>query len=263
MNYQHILFDVKDSVATVTLNRPEVLNSLNTAMAKELQDACRVIKEEKNIRAVILTGTGKGFCAGADLSGGPDVDVTAPFWVRDYLERDLNPVILEIFRMDKPWLSAVNGPAAGAGCNLALSTDLILVAEEAYFCEIFAKRGLCVDMGGMYLLPRLVGLQKAKELAFFADRVYGPDAERIGLANKCVPQALLMETAMEWAKKLAAGAGRAIATTKVGMNMGMNMTLEEVLRYEAHAQGLVAKTKDTMEGITAFFEKRDPKFTGE
>jgi 2-(1,2-epoxy-1,2-dihydrophenyl)acetyl-CoA isomerase len=164
--------------------------------------------------------------------------------------------------MEKPWIAAVGGPAAGAGCHLALACDLVLIAEEAYFYWAFTKRGLVVDVGGLYLLPRLVGLHKAKEIAFFPERIYGKQAVELGLANRALPSDELMPTAWEWALKLAEGPTRAFGWTKLGMNRALSMGLPDVLTYEAQAQGLAVQTHDVQEGIRAFLEKREPKFKG-
>jgi len=262
MNLETILYQVQDGVATVTLNRPEVLNAVNGTMARELQQALAQIEKDRSVRAVLLTGAGRAFCAGVDLTQpGEGVKVEDANSVRNWLTY-LNGLIVGIMEMEVPWVAAVNGPAAGMGAHLALACDLVLVAEGAYFYEAFLARGLTVDLGGMYLLPRLVGLQKAKELAFFGEKVYGPQAVELGLANCAVPDHELMATAREWAARLARGPTRAIGLTKLGMNRGLNMSLRDVLVYEAQAQALATQTQDVREGIRAFLEKREPEFKG-
>lgn len=263
MNYQTIQYEVKDGVATITLNRPDVLNAANLQLLQELRQAIERARTDTNVRAVLLTGTGRAFCSGADLSDmGEGFELSNPLHIRRWLVEFFNPLILSICEMEKPWIAAVNGVAAGGGCQLALACDLILIAEDTYFCEIFAQRGLVVDLGGLFLLPRLVGLHKAKEIAFFAEKIDGPQAVELGLANKCVPPAQLMQAAQEWAKRLAEGPTVALGLMKSGMNRGLQMTLQDVMNYEASAQALAVQTQDVQEGLRAFLEKRKPTFQG-
>jgi len=258
-----VLYELHEGVATLMLNRPEVLNAADGAMLRELNQAIQRIKADSQVRAVILTGAGRGFCTGADLANlGPGLDPHNPVHVRDWVHQHFNPIVQGIMEMEKPWIAAVNGAAAGAGCHLALACDLVVMAEEAYFYWAFTKRGLVVDVGGLYLLPRLVGLHKAKELAFFPEKIYGPQALEMGLVNKVVPGAELMKTSRDWAKRLAQGPTKALGWTKLGMNRGLSMNLEDVLAYEAQAQGLAVQTEDVHEGIRAFLEKREPRFQG-
>jgi 2-(1,2-epoxy-1,2-dihydrophenyl)acetyl-CoA isomerase len=263
VNYKTIQYEVKDGVATLTLNRPDVLNAANLQLLQELHQAIERARTDTNVRAVLLTGTGRAFCSGADLSDmGEGFELDNPLHIRRWLVEFFNPLILSIFEMEKPWIAAVNGAAAGGGCQLALACDLVLIAEDAYFCEIFAQRGLVVDLGGLFLLPRLVGLHTAKEIAFFAEKMYGPHAVELGLANKCVPQAELLKAAHAWAAKLAQGPTIALGLMKLGMNRGLQMTLQDVMNYEASAQALAVQTQDVQEGLRAFVEKREPKFQG-
>lgn len=263
MSYQTIQYEVKGGVATITLNRPEVLNAANLSMLRELHSAIEAVRTDASVRAVVLTGSERAFCAGADLSNmGEGFDLNNPLDVRRWLVEFFNPLIVKIFEMEKPWIAAVNGVAAGGGCQLALACDLIVIAEDAYFCEIFAQRGLVVDLGGLFLLPRLVGLHKAKELAFFAEKIYGPHAVELGLANRCVPQSEVLPVAGEWANRLAEGPTVALGLMKLGMNRGLQMTLHDVMNYEASAQALAVQTQDVREGLQAFLEKRAPKFQG-
>lgn len=262
MRFETILYAAQDSVATVTLSRPEVLNAVNGTMAHELHRVLEQIAGDRDVRAVLLTGAGRAFCAGADLAQpGEGVNTENPNSIRDWLTY-LNGLIVGIMEMEVPWVAAVNGPAAGMGAHLALACDLVLMAEGAYFYEAFLARGLVVDLGGTYLLPRLVGLHKAKELAFFGEKVYGPEAVRLGLANRTVPDGELMTTARAWAKRLAQGATRAIGLTKLGINRGLGTSLRDALAYEAYAQALATQTEDVREGIRAFLEKREPEFKG-
>lgn len=263
MSYTTIRYEVTDGVATIALNRPEVLNAANLQMLRELHSAIEAVRTDASVRAVVLTGSERAFCAGADLSNmGEGFDLNNPLDVRRWLVEFFNPLIVKIFEMEKPWIAAVNGVAAGGGCQLALACDLIVIAEDAYFCEIFAQRGLVVDLGGLFLLPRLVGLHKAKELAFFAEKIYGPHAVELGLANRCVPQSEVLHVARTWAKRLAEGPTVALGLMKLGMNRGLQMTLHDVMHYEASAQALAVQTQDVREGLQAFLEKRAPKFQG-
>ncbi len=263
MTYQTMLYEQKDGVAVITLSRPHVLNAANGTMLQELNQVIQQIKTDAAVRAVILTGAGRGFCSGADLANlGAGVDPQNPVHVRDWVHQHVNPIVQGIMEMEKPWVAAVNGAAAGAGCHLALACDLVVMAEEAYFYWAFTRRGLIVDVGGLYLLPRLVGLHKAKELAFLPEKIYGPQALELGLINKVVPTAELMKTVRDWAQKLAQGPTKALGWTKLGMNRGLSMNLEDVLAYEAQAQGLAVQTEDVREGVRAFLEKREPKFQG-
>ncbi len=263
MNYKAIRYAVQDGVATITLNRPDVLNAANLQLLQELRQAIERARTDTDVRAVLLIGAGRAFCSGADLSDmGEGFELSNPLHIRRWLVELFNPLILSIFEMEKPWIAAVNGVAAGGGCQLALACDLVLIAEDAYFCEIFAQRGLVVDLGGLFLLPRLVGLHKAKEIAFFTEKIYGPHAVELGLANKCVPAGELLQVAHEWARNLAAGPTVALGLMKSGMNHGLQMTLQDVMHYEASAQALAVQTQDVQEGLRAFLEKRKPKFQG-
>lgn len=263
MNYKTIQYSVADGVATLVLNRPQVLNAANIQMLQELHQAIEHVRADASVRAVLLTGVGRAFCAGADLTDmGEGFDLKDPVQVRHWLREFFNPIVLSIFEMEKPWIAAVNGVAAGGGCQVALACDVVLIAEDAYLCEIFAQRGLVVDLGGLFLLPRLVGLHKAKEIAFFAEKIYGPQAVELGLANRCVSSEKLLLTAQEWAQKLAHGPTVALGLMKLGMNRGLQMTLRDVMNYEASAQALAVQTRDVQEGLRAFLEKRTPKFQG-
>jgi 2-(1,2-epoxy-1,2-dihydrophenyl)acetyl-CoA isomerase len=263
MSFQAVQYSVKESIATIALNRPEKYNACNGQMLRELQLAIQEARKDKSVRAVIFTGAGKAFCSGADLTDlGEDFDLRNPFDIRRWMNDFFHPVIVGIQEMEKPWVASVNGPAVGAGCQLALACDLVLMAEEAYLCEIFNKRGLVVDMGGTYFLPRLIGPHKAKEISFFGDKLSGRQCVELGLANRAVPLSQLNSITSEWAQKLSQSATRAVGLTKLGINRGMHMSLIDTLTYEAGAQALVANTEDVLEGVQAFLEKREPQFKG-
>jgi 2-(1,2-epoxy-1,2-dihydrophenyl)acetyl-CoA isomerase len=262
MNPDPVLFEKSDGIATITLNQPATLNALTSDMAIRLHQIVEDVASDRDVRAVLLTGAGRGFCSGANLTAGSgEALVSGGMGVRSVI-LTTNELLAGIAEMEKPWLAAVNGPAVGGGCSLALVCDLVLAAESAYLSLGFVKIGMTLDMGSTFLLPRLVGLRKAKELAFFGDRVYGPQAAEIGLINRVVPDDKLMETAREWATRLAAGPTLAIGTIKLGLRRGLHGTFRDVLHWEAMMQSLMAQTEDAAEGIMAFFQKRQPEFKG-
>jgi len=208
------------------------------------------VGSDNEIRAIILTGAGRGFCSGANLLGGSGETLSAGGMGLRSAVMDMNDLLAAIAEMEKPWLAAVNGPAVGGGCALAPICDLVLAAEAAYLCV------------GYVNLARLVGPHKAKELAFFGDRVYGPQAAEMGLINRYVPDDALMETAWEWASRLANGPSLAIGAMKKLVNLGQQSTLRVALGREANMLSLISQTQDASEGILAFFQKRKPEFKG-
>jgi 2-(1,2-epoxy-1,2-dihydrophenyl)acetyl-CoA isomerase len=174
----------------------------------------------------------------------------------------MNELLAQIAEMEKPWLAAVNGPAVGGGCSLALVCDLVLIAESAYLSLGYVNVGMVLDMGSTFVVPRLVGLRKAKELAFFGERVYGPEAAEMGLANRAVPDDELLETSREWAVRLAAGPTLSIGAIKLGMQRALDGTMRDAMHWEAMMISLIAQTEDAAEGLMAFFQKRTPEFKG-
>jgi 2-(1,2-epoxy-1,2-dihydrophenyl)acetyl-CoA isomerase len=267
MPYETLLYDVDRGVATITLNRPAVLNAISQQMIEELQAALDTVKDEASVRSVVLTGAGRGFCSGADLKGRQRVkpsDAATDIGTAgaERLRRTLNPLILAIRTIEKPFIAAVNGVAAGAGCNLALACDIVLASEEARFGNVFARIGLIPDCGGHFFLPRLVGFHKAAELMFTGDIIAAHEAERVGLINRIVPHAELIKQARELAERLARGPTRAIGLCKRTMNIGITADLATVLEAEAEGQALARQTEDHWEGVQAFLEKRPAQFTG-
>jgi len=248
-----------DGIVTVTLNRPEKKNAANNTMWNELLATFREIGQSASDRCVVLTGAGGDFCSGADLRAGDDASARQHQLAR---MRHVTEVAMSLARLPQPVIAKVRGVAVGAGMNMALGCDLVVASENARFSEIFARRGLSIDFGGSWLLPRRVGLHKAKELALFADIINAAEAERIGLVNRVVPDVELDAFVAEWAKRLAAMPPIAIAQTKRMLNNSMNVTLEEALDDEGAAQTVNFSTKDTAEAISAFTEKREPKFQG-
>jgi 2-(1,2-epoxy-1,2-dihydrophenyl)acetyl-CoA isomerase len=267
MPYETLLYEVKVGVATITLNRPAVLNAISPQMIEELQAVLNTIRDDATVRAVVLTGAGRGFCAGADLKARQRVKPTeAPADAHhagaERLRRTYNPLILAIRTIEKPFLAAVNGVAAGAGCNLALACDIVLASNEARFGNVFVRIGLIPDCGGHFLLPRLVGFHKAAELMFTGDIIDAQVAERLGLINRVVPHADLAKQAGELAERLARGPTRAIGLCKRTLNVGISADLATVLDAEAEGQGLAGQTEDHWEGVQAFLEKRPARFSG-
>jgi 2-(1,2-epoxy-1,2-dihydrophenyl)acetyl-CoA isomerase len=267
MPYETLLYEVKVGVATITLNRPAVLNAISPQMIEELQAVLSTIRDDATVRAVVLTGAGRGFCAGADLKARQRVKPTeAPADAHhagaERLRRTYNPLILAIRTIEKPFLAAVNGVAAGAGCNLALACDIVLASNEARFGNVFVRIGLIPDCGGHFLLPRLVGFHKAAELMFTGDIIDAQVAEHLGLINRVVPHADLAKQAGELAERLARGPTRAIGLCKRTLNVGISADLATVLDAEAEGQGLAGQTEDHWEGVQAFLEKRPARFSG-
>lgn len=247
----------EDGVVTVTLNRPQKKNAINAKMWDELIEVFTGVGENDADRVLVLTGAGDGFCSGADLGGETGAE-------RHQLQRmhHINRVALALHAIPKPVIAKVNGVAAGAGLNLALGCDLIVASERARFSEIFARRGLTVDLGGSWLLPRLIGLHRAKELILLADILDAKEAERIGLVNRVTPHDELDAFVDDWARRLAAGPPLALAMSKRLLNNTFSMTLSEALDAEGMAQSVNFGSKDTREAIQAFLEKRQPTFRG-
>ena len=252
--------EVADSVATLTLDRPDALNSLTVPLKEELLATFRRIARDRDVRAAVLTGAGRAFCAGQDLRERLEPDA-APL-AAEVRER-YNPLILAMRTLEKPIVGAINGVAAGAGASLAFACDIRIAAEDASFVLAFGRVGLVPDSGATWLLPRLVGAAKAAELALVGDSLSAADAERFGLVARVVPAASLMDTARALAIRLASGAPRAIALTKRALNRSWDASLEESLEYEAYLQGIAGATDDHREGLAAFVEKRPPRFSGE
>ncbi|UNB54698.1 enoyl-CoA hydratase/isomerase family protein [Mycolicibacterium sp. YH-1] len=250
-----LLTDDRDGVRTLTLNRPERKNALNAALWVELADALRAAKRETGIRALVLTGAGGAFCSGADISTPEDIHP------RYKLDR-LTDVALALHELAIPTVAKVTGIAVGAGWNLALGCDLVVATPESRFCQIFAKRGLSVDLGGSWLLPKLVGLQQAKRLVLLADMIDASEAHRLGLVTWVTPSDEIDAFVDDLAARLAAGPTFALAQSKALLNDGVNATLREALANEARAQPGNFATTDSAEAYAAFAAKRNVEFTG-
>jgi 2-(1,2-epoxy-1,2-dihydrophenyl)acetyl-CoA isomerase len=256
-------------VLWLTLDRPEAGNALTPDQRNRLIDLLTDASSRVDVRAVVLTATGRHFCTGADLrasQGGTERPEGVPERVNGDVARLIaggaQRLVSAVLDCEKPVIAAVNGTAAGIGAHLALACDLVLAAEGARFIEVFVRRGLVPDGGGAWLLPRLVGPQRAKELMFFGDDVSAADAERLGLVNRVVPAEDLAAVAGEWAARLASGPTRAIAATKALVNRSLDVDRATAFRDEAQAQELNMATHDANEGVDAFVERRKPDFRG-
>ena len=255
-----VLFEVKNSIAFVSLNRPEKYNAFNRDMSKTLQEILDQCDESNQIRCVYLTGSGKAFSSGQDLTevidpDGPDTHtIISEFY---------NPIIKKIRGLNKPVLAAINGAAAGAGANIGLSADIVVAARSAFFVQAFSKIGLIPDCGGTYFLPRLIGLQKSLAITMLGDKISADEAERMGMIYKVFDDHSFAEESMVLAKKLAELPTKALAFTKQALNKSLSNNLEEQLNTEEVLQIKAGRTNDFKEGVAAFLEKRTPIFKGE
>ncbi|MGD2111364.1 MAG: enoyl-CoA hydratase-related protein [Phycisphaerae bacterium] len=258
-----ILLRHEEGARYVVLNRPEVLNAFNEPMLVALLDAVRAAAAEESVRCLVLTGAGRAFSSGQDLAVVRDRYAGGGTMRFDRLIRQhYNPVITAIRTMEKPVIASVNGIAAGAGCSLALACDLRIAAESAAFMQAFVNVGLVPDAGSSFMLPRLIGIARAMELAFTGRRVSAGQALALGMVNDVVADDMLGEKTGEWAQKLARMPTRAIGLAKKALNAAWNSELPEQLDREAECQGLAEQTRDHREGVAAFVEKRLPRFEG-
>lgn len=255
-----ILFNKVGAVACITLNRPDKYNSFNRALALELQQALDRCRLETDIRAVLLTGAGKAFCAGQDLAEVLTLDDNG---LSVILLEQLNPVVEKIRQLQKPVVCAVNGVAAGAGANIALGCDITLAAESASFIQAFSKIGLIPDSGGTYLLPRLIGLQRATALMMLGDKLSASEAAAMGMIYQVCPDDTLQTQALALAERLANMPTRALALTKQALQLSLSNDLTTQLAVEEQLQSIAGRTADYKEGVQAFVEKRSPIFKGE
>ena len=244
-------------VVEVIMNRPEKKNAVNSTMWRELSIVLSSVEEDPTVRVVVLTGAGGAFCSGADLSGDELVGGDGISRMRR-----INEVALSLHQLSKVTIAKVTGIAAGAGCNMALGCDLVLASASARFSEIFVKRGLSLDFGGSFLLPRLVGMHRAKELALFGEILDAESAKEMGLVNRVVPDDDIDALTNEWASRLADGPPIAMSLIKAMLNDSYARTMPEALEIEGLSQAINFRTKDTAEAIAAFREKRAPDFHG-
>ena len=258
-----VLLDRADGIATITLNRPDVLNSIDQDMWGGLLEAFRSVTDEPADRCIVLRGTGRAFCSGADLSDAVQGRGAAGT-NRSLMEnmRKIAEVCLALHELPKPVVAAVHGVAAGAGCNLALGADLVIAGPDARFCEIFSRRGLSIDFGGSWLLPRLVGLHKAKELTLLGEMVDASEAHRIGLVNRLTDADGFEPEVADVARRLADGPPIALAASKRLLNQGLTSSMSQALEAESNVQSVNFGTKDVAEAVAAFLDKREARFQG-
>ncbi|HEY4130040.1 MAG TPA: 2-(1,2-epoxy-1,2-dihydrophenyl)acetyl-CoA isomerase PaaG [Gemmatimonadaceae bacterium] len=256
-----ILFESAEGVATITLNRPEVLNSFRRSMAAELRDAFERVAADDTLRAVVLTGAGRGFCAGQDLAEVAPKDGVMPD-LGDIVRDSYNPVVRAIRKLEKPVICAVNGVAAGAGANLAFACDIVFAAANAMFIQSFAKIGVIPDSGGTFILPRIVGLHRATMMTMLAEKMTPEQARDWGLVYMVTEPEVLLETAFGTARQLATQPTHGLGLIKRGFNKSLGVDLDAQLDYEEELQREAGATADYAEGVRAFLEKRKPEFTG-
>ena len=270
MSDDDLLYSVESGIARVTLNRPDAANSITPDQRNRLIELFQSASSDLNVRVVVLTASGKHFCTGADLrvsriavsprpEGAPERTVGD---IGRNIKQGAQRLVASVMDCEKPVIAAVNGTAAGIGAHLAFACDLVLAADTAKFIEVFVRRGITPDGGGAYMLPRLIGLAKAKELIFFGDDLPAAEAERIGLVNRCVPADQLAATATEWAQRLAVGPTKSIALSKWLLNRSPDSNRQAAFDDEAWAQELASRTDDFPEGVQAFIERRDVQFKG-
>jgi len=257
---QYILFSIEDAVARITLNRPDKLNAFNREMAMEMQGYLDESASLKEVRAVLITGAGKGFSAGQDLA-----EITDPQGptMAQILNEHYNPIIRKIRAMAKPVIAGVNGVAAGAGANIALCCDIVLARHSASFVQAFSKIGLIPDSGGTFFLPRLVGWQKASALMMTGDKISATEAEQMGMIYQVIPDDLFEDKIRQFSIQMAAMPTHGLALTKHALNYSLSASFEQQLDLEDKLQQQAALTADYREGVDAFIHKRKPEFRGE
>lgn len=260
MNSFSVTLKIENKVAWITLNRPEVYNSFNREMALLLQEKLAICNDDDAIRAIVITGNGKAFCAGQDLKEVTSPDLNPGF--KKILDEHYNPIILKIRSIEKPIIAAVNGVAAGAGANIALACDIVVATEQATFIQAFSKIGLVPDSGGTFFLPRLIGFQKASALMMLGDKITATEAFNLGMIYKEFPTTIFEDEVRNLAITLAKMPTKAIGLTKKLLNQSMSNSLEDQLKLESASQIQASASNDYNEGVTAFVEKRNPEFNG-
>lgn len=261
MDYETILYDTTNKVANITLHRPETLNAFNDKMIAETTAAFKQAGRDAAIRCIVLTGSGRAFSSGQDLKDvlGREGD----FSIGEHVRQGYNELIKAMVTLEKPVIAAVNGVAAGAGCSVALASDLRIASHKASFIQSFSRVGLVPDSGSTWTLPRLIGYARAYEMAVTAERVTAEKALEWGLVNEVVPDEQLAEVVAAWARSLAEGPTLAFGLTKRAMRQTSDLSLAEALEYESYLQEIAGRSQDFQEGVRAFIEKRDPNYKGE
>ena len=262
MGYKTILFERGEGYAAITLNRPERLNAFTAEMHGELKAALDEVEGDVTLRALVLSGAGRGFCAGQDLGERRAKPGEAPRDLGDTIDRLYNPLIRRLRKLDRPVLAAVNGVAAGAGANLALACDIVLAARSASFIQPFCRLGLVPDAGGSYFLPRLVGEARAMALALLGEPVFAERAVEMGMIWKCVDDDKLMEETLALARHLATQPTKGLALIKQAIHASYGNDLARQLDLERDFQRIAGRSEDYREGVAAFLEKRTPRFKG-
>ncbi|MDQ3071918.1 MAG: enoyl-CoA hydratase-related protein [Bacteroidota bacterium] len=257
--YSNLGYDLSEGVATITLNRPDVFNAFNDELSYELQDALKKANREEEVRVVVLTGAGKAFCSGQDLKEIANKENRS---LSDSLYKRYNPIIRAIREMPKPVICRLNGVAAGAGCSLALACDIIIASEKALLIEVFVNVGLVLDSGSSYFLPRLVGSQRAFELATTGKKVSAQQAFEWGMVNSVVSEDELDNTVSRLTDFYRSAPTKAIGLMKKMLNRSFNSDLDTMLQYEAYCQEIAGRSEDYREGVSSFNEKRKPEFKG-
>ena len=257
---QAVIYEIKDSVATITLNRPDRYNAVNQDLVNGISDSLNKASNDQNVRSVVLTGSGKGFCAGADMS--VFAQKATPEQRRDYLIDQYQPLMGKFFDLNKPIIGAINGTAAGVGASFALACDFRVMSSESAILFAFINIGLGPDGGASWLLSRQIGYSKALEIATSGEKIFGNECLKLGLTNKIVETNNILSQAQKWASKLAEKPTLAIGITKQDIFYSMNNDLKKTIAYEAERQILAFGSHDLKEGVSAFIEKRKPNFLG-
>ena len=263
MDFEHLIYNVDNLVATITLNRPETLNALTPSMRQSFASALELAENDDSVRVIVITGAGKGFCSGGDVKAMNEARKSPKASVLDdRVDPIRDRIVLALRDSTKPIIAAVNGAAAGAGMNIALACDIRIASDTAKFGETFAKRGLHPDWGGTYFLPRIVGMAKACELIWSGKMIQASEALELGIVSQLETPEALMTATLEMANSFSAGPPIAIRMAKRAMYRSMDSTLREALEFETYAQNTCSATLDAKEGIAAFVEKREPVFSG-
>ena len=262
MSWEHVLLDKKNHIAWITLNRPEKLNAFGGRMRQEIAEVVEDVCTDADVRVIVITGAGKAFCVGGDVNEFMSGKTQALTETLPSERPAMSKIVLGLNQVEKPVIAAVNGVAAGGGVNLALCCDIRIASDKARFGQVFTRRGLHPDWGGIYFLPRLVGYAKACELIFSGEVIDAKEALELGMINKMVPHVQLMEATTKMAERFAKNAPIPIAFAKRGLQNFQNWDLAQALDYESYVLSVTFNSEDAKEGFTAFLEKREPNFKG-